>query len=83
MINHRQWVKGGNVRRRHILLWSEECEVINRRKTKLVHAFGGSAMSGLGGGREVIKVEEFIGVARNVESEAGDLLETATWVVEI
>ncbi len=64
-------------------MWREECEVINRRKTKLVHAFGGSATSGLDGGGEVIKVEEFIGVARNVESEAGDLLETVTWVVEI
>jgi hypothetical protein len=64
-------------------LWSEECEVINWHKTKLVHAFRGSATSGLDGGGEVIKVEEFIGVARNVESEAGDLLETATWVVEI
>jgi hypothetical protein len=34
-------------------------------------------------GGKVIKVEEFLGVARNVESEAGDFLETATWVVEI
>ena len=51
--------------------------------TKLVHAFGGSAMSGLDDGGEVIKMEEFIFVARNVESEAGDLLETATWVVEV
>ena len=76
-------MKGGNGRRRCILLWSEECEVINWHKTKLVHAFRGSATSGLDGGGEVIKVEEFIGVARNVESEAGDLLETATWVVEI
>ncbi len=64
-------------------MWGKGCEVINRHTTKLVHAFGGSAMSGLDGGGEVIKVEEFIGVARNVESEAGDLLETATWVVEI
>ena len=79
-------MKGGNGRRklfRRILLWSEECKVINRCKTKLVHAFGGSATSGLNGGGEVIKMEEFIGVARNVESEARDLLETATWVVEV
>jgi hypothetical protein len=43
-------MKGGNGRRRcgrGILLWSEECEVINRRKTKLIHAFRGSATSGL------------------------------------
>ena len=40
------------------LLWSKECEVINRHKTKLVlvHAFGGSATSGLNGGGEVIKM---------------------------
>ena len=79
-------MKGGNGRRRcgrRILLWIKECKVINRRKTKLVHAFGGSDMSGLNGGGDVIKMEEFIGVARNVESEAGDLLETATWVVEV
>ena len=79
-------MKGGNGRRRcgrRILLWSEECKVINRRKTKLVHVFGGSDTSGLNGGGDVIKMEEFIGVARNVESEAGDLLETATWVVEV
>ena len=79
-------MKGRNSRRicgRGILLCSDECEVINRRKTKLVHAFGGSVTSGLNGGREVIKMEKFIGVARNVESEAGDLLETLTWVVRL
>ena len=67
-------MKGGNGRRRSgrgILLWSEECKVINRRKTKLAHAFGVSDTSGLNGGGDVIKMEEFIGVARNVESEAG------------
>ena len=79
-------MKGGHGRRRcgrGILLWSEECEVINRRETKLVHAFRCSATGGLDCGGKVIKVEEFVGVARNVESEAGDFLETATWVVEI
>ncbi len=79
-------MKGGNSRRRcgrGILLWSKECKVIDRRKTKLIHAFRGSAMSGLNGGGEVIKVEEFIGVARNVESEGGDLLKTPAWVVEV
>ncbi len=40
-------------------------------------------MSGLDDGGEVIKMEEFIFVARNVESEAGDLLEMVTWVVEV
>ena len=40
-------------------------------------------MGGLDCGGKVIKVEEFIGVARNVESEAGDLLKTPTWVVEV
>ncbi len=52
-------MKGGNSRRRcgrGILLCSEECEVINRHKTKLVHAFGGSATSGLNGDGEVIKM---------------------------
>jgi len=79
-------MKGGNSRRRcgrGILLWSEECKVIDRRKTKLIHAFRGCTTSGLNGGGEVIKVEEFIGVARNVKSEAGDLLKTPTWVVEV
>ena len=79
-------MKGGNGRRRcgrGILLWSEECEVINWRKTKLIHAFRGIATSGLNGSGEVIKVEEFIGVARNVEGEAGDLLKTPTWVIEV
>ncbi len=42
-----------------------------------------AAPSGLNGGREVIKIKEFIGVARNVESEARDLLTMATWVVEV
>ena len=65
------------------MLWSEECKVINQCKTKLVPAFGGSAVSGLNGSGEVIKVEEFIGVARNVEGEAGDLLKTPTWVIEV
>jgi hypothetical protein len=79
-------MKWGNGRRRcgrGILLWSEKCEVINRRKTKLIHAFRGIATSGLNGSGEVIKVEEFIGVARNVEGEAGDLLKTPTWVIEV
>ncbi len=79
-------MKRGNGRRRcgsGILLWREECEVINWCKTKLIHAFRGSATSGLNGSGEVIKVEEFIGVARNVESEAGDLLKAPTWVVEV
>ena len=52
-------MKGRNSRRicgRGILLCSDECEVINRRKTKLVHAFGGSATSGLNGSGEVIKM---------------------------
>ena len=79
-------MKGGHGRRRcggGILLRSGECEFINWRKTKLIHAFRGSSTSGLNGSGEVIKVEEFIGVARNVESEAGDFLKAPTWVVEV
>ncbi len=40
----------------------EEGKVINRSKTKLMHGGGGSMMLGLNSGREVIEVEEFMGV---------------------
>ena len=61
----------------------DECEIINRRQTKLTHAGGGSTMGGLNGGGEVIKVEEFMGVAWDVESETRDLLKTSTGIVEV
>ena len=63
--------------------WMDECEIINRRKTKLTHAGGGSTTAGLNGGGEVIKVEEFMGDAWDVESETRDLLKTSTGIVEV
>ncbi len=45
----------------------EEGKVINRSETKLTHAGRGSTMFGLNSGREVIEVEEFMGVAWDIE----------------
>ncbi len=45
----------------------EESKVINRSETKLMHAGRGSMTFGLNSGREVIKVEEFTGVAWDIE----------------
>ncbi len=46
----------------------EEGKIINRGDTKLTHAGGGGTMVGLNGVGEVIKVEEFTGVAWDIES---------------
>ncbi len=45
----------------------EEGKVINRSETKLTHAGRGSMTFGLNSGGEVIKVEEFTGVAWDIE----------------
>ncbi len=47
--------------------WMEEGKVINRSETKLMHAGGGSMTFGLNSGGEVIKVEEFMGVAWDIK----------------
>ncbi len=45
----------------------EEGKVVNRSETKLMHAGRGSMMFGLNSGKEVIEVEEFTGVAWDIE----------------
>ncbi len=45
----------------------EEGKVINRSETKLTHVGRGSMMFSLNSGREVIEVEEFMGVAWDIE----------------
>ncbi len=46
----------------------EEGKIINRSETKLTNAGGGGTTVGLNGGREVIEVEEFMGVAWDIVS---------------
>jgi hypothetical protein len=53
---------------RDIWWWMEEGKIINRSETKLMHAGRGGTTVGLNGVGEVIKVEEFTGVARDIES---------------
>ena len=45
----------------------EEGKVVNRSETKLTHAGRGSMTFGLNSGGEVIEVEEFTGVAWDIE----------------
>ena len=45
----------------------EEGKVVNRSETKLTHAGRSSMTFGLNSGGEVIKVEEFMGVAWDIK----------------
>ena len=71
LIDHRRWMEGRSDIGRSgsaIWWWMVEVTFINRGETKLTHAGGGSTKVGLNGGSEVIKVEEFTGVAWDIES---------------
>ena len=71
-IDHRRWMEGrSNIGRCGSAIWwwmGVEGKIINRIETKLAHAGRGSTTVGLNGSREVIKVEEFTGVAWDIES---------------